>query len=703
MKRPLALAGFLYLVTQLLAAFLPPAAFGPLAAVFALAAGIAYKAARSFRPHAVLACAVCAAAFVLRVVSLAWNVTPVQARAGQEGNVCASVAQVQDGFVEDTVRAVLLVESMDGEAVRPFRVYCAIFPDVSMGERVTARVIFEPLESDRYTYANYADGVFLACEYQDGFASLGESNALWAFCGRMQDTLRDGLRRVLAQPYAGVAAAMTVGDDAALDDDVHDAFRVAGLSHVLVVSGLHLSAVSGLVFAAMRRLAGYRAAAACAVVSTLGFMCLTGCTPSVVRAGTAMLLLYGGMLFGRRSDALTSLGLAALLLCLQNPYAAVDVGLLLSFSATLGVLWVVAARRRRMLDQKVRAPEKDMPLSRRVLQRIFWTAAVPCATTLATLPVLIAVGSGISLLSVAANLLVVPVIPIAMTAGFVTALCACVPPLAFAANLAGLVCSVTLRWMLAVARLVSEVPYAFVHISGAFAMCVALLLCGLFWSAWYLRVKWQKALSACVLFAAVCAGLYGAADAGVVRMELAGDAANPPLVILKGTKTAVLFRGPESNVDDVWEVLEHYNRTGVDLLVDLRADGDAGVLAQQLAARQTVSAQSDLVNNTILKPFHDIIIYVRHQAEGNFACVEVRGYRVGIASGSVELSSWPPFDIFVAGTGRPDGLSCTNLIVPRTGYRWIEDAPDARRYGPADIILRAGASVKIKEETNDLT
>ena len=135
----------------------------------------------------------------------------------------------------------------------------------------------------------------------------------------------------------------------------------------------------------------------------------------------------------------------------------------------------------------------------------------------------------------------------------------------------------------------------------------------------------------------------------------------------------------------------------VDLLVDLRMEGDTAALAQKLHAQDALSAQNSIINSTILAPFHDIIIYVKHQAKGNFDCVEVCGYRVGIASGSVEFSSYPPFDIYVAGTGRPDGLACTHLILPRTGYRWLEDAPRAQFHGPADICLRAGASVTIKE------
>ena len=69
MKRPLACAGFLYLVIQLLAAFLPPAAFGPRAAVFLAAVFPAWKLGGRFRTHAVLACTVTGAALLLRAAA----------------------------------------------------------------------------------------------------------------------------------------------------------------------------------------------------------------------------------------------------------------------------------------------------------------------------------------------------------------------------------------------------------------------------------------------------------------------------------------------------------------------------------------------------------------------------------------------------------------------------------------------------------
>ena len=126
----------------------------------------------------------------------------------------AAVVETSPGFLEDTVRAGVLVDEVNGMAVRPFRVYFLSLPQALPGECFSARVEFAELEENEYTYGNYADGIFLAGEYLDGFLPQGESGALWARAKRVQAALSMALRKVLAQPYAGAAAAMTAGDRA---------------------------------------------------------------------------------------------------------------------------------------------------------------------------------------------------------------------------------------------------------------------------------------------------------------------------------------------------------------------------------------------------------------------------------------------------------------------------------------------------------
>ena len=237
MKRPLACAGFLYLVIQLLAAFLPPAAFGPLAAVFLAAVFPAWKLGGRFRTHAVLACTVTGAALLLRMAAFTWMMAPIQARAGTQAEIHAAVVETSPGFLEDTVRAGVLVDEVNGMAVRPFRVYFLSLPQALPGECFSARVEFAELEENEYTYGNYADGIFLAGEYLDGFLPQGESGALWARAKRVQAALSMALRKVLAQPYAGAAAAMTAGDRALLTDEVKDAFRGAVINAIDAIEG----------------------------------------------------------------------------------------------------------------------------------------------------------------------------------------------------------------------------------------------------------------------------------------------------------------------------------------------------------------------------------------------------------------------------------------------------------------------------------
>lgn len=667
----------------------------PLAAVCIALSFPVWKFAGRFRTHAALLCGTAAAALLLHAAALALWISPIEAREGTEAQIHAAVVETSRSYVEDTVRATVIVDEVDGRAVRPFRVYISALPESEPGECFFAGVRFTALEQNTYRNSYLADGVFLAAEYLSNHVPAGQSSALWAKAYRLRTAAAGVLRRTLSQPYSGMAAAITVGDRTLLRSEVRDTLRRAGLAHMIVVSGLHLSALSGLVYAVLRVLFGYRAGAVGAMAPIPAFWVLIGFTPSAVRAGTAMLLLYGGMLLLRRSDGLTSLGAAALLLCLQNPYAVLDTGLLLSFSATVGVLWVVAARRRWLAGH-------GMPrhLFARVGVNLFWAAAVSVSTALVTLPVLIVNGSGISLLCVLSNLLVVPVLPLAVGSGFATVIFGLVPGLRFFARFAGLVCSLTLRWALCVAQWVADVPYAFVHISGAFAFCCVILLCVLGWSAWAMRIPPRRAFAVCVLFAVFCGSIYAAADAGVVRIVLAGSGGNPAVVVLEGLKTAVIYRGPDSNLQAVRDVLMQYNRTGVDFCVDLRADGDADELIEALGAREAVCVEDEIVNHAVYAPFYDVLLYVRRQAEGSLACIEVRGCRVGVASGSVEFSALPQLDVYIAGTGRPEGLLCKELILPRSGsYRWLEDAPsEARVWQRASICVRAGASLTIREE-----
>lgn len=702
MRRALALVGLAALCAQWAAAFLPSAAFLPLAAVFVCLSLGALKALRGRRgrAHCAAVCLTAAAMLCLRAGYFAFVLEPVRALAGTSHAVTATVRSASPGYSSEVIYATVRVTELDGVPVRPFSVKMSPMPALAEGDRFGATVTFSALPRNRYRAWYYAQGAYVggALEEAAPFEPQGPAPGVTDAFLRLRARLSASLQRMLTGEEGGIAAAMTVGDESNLSEEAEEIFRRAGLSHVLVVSGLHLSAVSGLGYWLVHRRAGRRAGAAAAMAVTVFMVLLLGFTPSVTRAGVAMLMLYGGMLAGRRSDALTSLGLAALCLCAENPFAAVDIGLLLSFSATLGVLAAGALYR-----AVCRRWPADGNAVRAWGYRVLQPALVSVGASLATLPVLIAAGTGISLVGLAGNLLCVPVMSLSVFLGLLAAATGLVPFLEPLARLAGLGCGLTIRWMEAVARMLGSWPGAYVYLWGSYAVGVCLALYGLAYLAARWGVKWWLGLGCCAAFLAVSAGVYRAADRDVLHAYPAGSGENAPIVLTQQGFTAVLFRGSDQNIADVRQVLEERGRSGIDLLIDLRADGDRAYLAEQLPAARQVSA-ADCAFNLRLTPAAGLTVTLRRQGEGAVACVEYGGRKLGVSTGRLDLAGYPAFDVYFGGSGTLTGLRAEALVLSRKGRPWT-DGVAAEQYpgGVRQVLVRAGGGVKIEEECYDFT
>lgn len=698
MRRALCLIGFSYFIAQILLFFAPSATFGLLAAFLVLLCIITFylRKKQKYFLHVLVISVTCLFAIIFRIGYCSLFVTPVQTLEGETCTVQAEVVNVRASYLEDAVFATVEVKTLEQKPVT-FRTQISLLPTVEVGDFVSAQVTFSCVAPNEYRLNNYAKGIYIMADYEQDFILLGQSNSRTGIFLRLQKTLSQQLYNLFSQDIAAIAAAMSLGDKSNIATSTSALFNKVGLSHLLVVSGLHMSMISGFIYLALSRFLSRRKTAMGSIVVILVFMCLVGFTPSVVRAGVVMICVHAGALMKRRSDILTSLAAALLILCVMNPFAAVDMGLLLSFSATLGVLWIqqVCAR---WLDSHPLEPWWQI-----VLYRICSAVLIAVVALLVTLPILISMGGGISVLSIICNLLCsVPAGAVAFL-GIVTALCSLIPPLSFITYLLGLFCGLLIRWILFVVETAAAVPGLFVHITGSYAMWITGILCILIFAAWKFKILLQKALMSWFLFLAFAASIYFVSDANVVHYAMTGSGQNQPVIITQGLQTVVIFRGGTSNVAAVWDYLEQQNRTQINLLVDLRREGDTQALAAQFYAKESFSVQQ-INNNAIITPFRDIIIYAKHQTEGNFVCVDVGGHKTGIAAGSVDFSAYPPFDIYCGGSGTPQGLQCDILILPpSTKLSWV-DSVDAVRYqglNTSQFSVRSGGSIRIKEIAND--
>jgi len=155
--------------------------------------------------------------------------------------------------------------------------------------------------------------------------------------------LVDGVRRTMPGPaaaeHAALLGAMVFGDTAApIDASLQDAFRRAGVVHVLVASGTQVSLLLALIFLLGRGLAvpGWmQLAVATPVIAVYSLM--TGAEPSILRAAVMGWLIFAALAFGQDHDLPTALAVSAALLVLQQPLRLESIGFQLSFAAALGI------------------------------------------------------------------------------------------------------------------------------------------------------------------------------------------------------------------------------------------------------------------------------------------------------------------------------------------------------------------------------
>lgn len=616
-------------------------------------------------------------------------VRPVAALAGREGEVTARVLAAEPGYDADTAHAEVQVLAIDGEKVRPFRIQLRGIAPVQPGQLVRLPVHFSRPGGQNEEYS-YSKGIYIQAGVLGPVQVVGESHSLFTGARRLQYAAGDNIKARLPQRLSQVAAAMAVGDRRYLSAETKGAYRAAGISHVLVVSGLHLSVAIGGLYRLLRRiLHRRRLAAALGIVATLCFMLLCGLTPSVVRSGTVWMLIFLATVLNQRADAYTSLGVAALVLLVANPYAAGDVGLLLSFAATLGALGGGQLQARLALRQQ---PEDAR--AKRMLLRAGGRICVPVCVTLATLPVLIYAGMGISLFSVPANLLVVPFLPALLVCGFLMAIPAGIPVLGLLGIPAALAGGVLLRGLELLTGFATAHPGVCLPLGGGYGLVVVLVLYGV----WYYGLRRRIKAFAMVCSLALClfaVGLHSTLQQGTVKVTLAGSGPYSSLVVMQGDTAVVLYRGRASNTA-IQQVLRQNNIEECALFVDLRQTAGGGD-EERFAPRETVLANTDLLRAGAWHPFEDVEITLARQAGGTVACVDVGGYKVGLYTGGVSLAPYAQLDVLVVG-GQPVYDGYESLLYMGELPEWAdEDAQLLRASGDTTLWIRPGKSVVLRE------
>ena len=607
--------------------------------------------------------------------------------AGRTVLLTAEVERADSNYFSDTVDATLWVESVNGSPAG-FRIACAELPACAAGQRVQGWFALQQPDMEEQT-AQYADGIALQAEplaEKPQLTVLGESGSFRARTHRLQQKLSESLRRAMHRDTGGVLAAMTVGDRSGLSAQLRSAYRGAGLSHVLVVSGMHVSILCGDVLGRLlpnrkKRLRGYtgrRVRALFSAVLALLLVGVTGFTPSVLRAAGAVWLSALGVWVYGPPDALTSLGVAGVLMTAGNSYAVCDVGFQLSFAAVVGTLAGGAVvRRSQEASEKQRAKKKHPRLrfwKRKALGlagSLWETVCISACASMATFPVLVLRGMSTSLYALVSGAAVLWLVEPILLTGLGAALLGLVPALAPAQRVcsccAEFLAEVLNRWAL----WVSGWPGAQIWFDTAYAAVVCLLLAGLCWLAFHNRVRLRVALPALLLVAGLAVFTGNALNRDVVRVELVGSRNAPAVVISRNESAVILFRGGDVTRCAVETTLERRNIRTVECLIDLRLRPRS---AQRMGAEQRIAVDRMALYATRRVRCGPAEVEVLRTRNGCVARIQAAGQTFVTLSGSAALAAPVQADYLLASPARPDCVKYDAILSLSSDYRWMPEA-----------------------------
>lgn len=297
--------------------------------------------------------------------------------------------------------------------------------------------------------------------------------------------IRNGIKLRIYSFLPGEEGAVTVGmltgDKSGISSETKNSFSRSGISHLFAVSGLHLSVwVMSLYMILKKLIRRRRISEILSVAFTVFFMALTGFTASVCRAGLMLIIVLLAKIFDEDSDSLNSLGLSAFIILAVNPMAAVSLSLLLSFSATLGIITAYPVLERKIFGLTYYIKNKT---ARRFYKYVLNLAAVSVCATLFTLPVSAFFIGSISLFAPVTNILVSFAATAQMIFGGLSAI---LYSLLFIARPCAFFCGILSKYVIFVSSFISDIPFSSVETDSvyfrisliviiSFVLCVFLL------------------------------------------------------------------------------------------------------------------------------------------------------------------------------------------------------------------------------------
>lgn len=282
-------------------------------------------------------------------------------------------------------------------------------PSIKYGDSLYIEGEFKkPEEARNYKGYNYKQ--YLKTKKIIGTVELEKAKILkssnGSFIHNIQKYIKDTINGTLTDEEGNLLLAILLGDKDKLSEDIQESFKTSNLSHMLAVSGAHVSyIILGLTYVLQNSIIGKKNGKIVCIFFLLVFMAITNFTPSVTRACImAVLTLFSGIVY-RKSDVYTNISVAALITLIFNPYSLLDLGFQLSYGGTIGIIIFIKRIQEKKSNSKVVNYIKQMAL-------------VSIYANIIIIPIMMYHFNTVSLTFIISNIMASPILGIIVINGF---------------------------------------------------------------------------------------------------------------------------------------------------------------------------------------------------------------------------------------------------------------------------------------------
>lgn len=213
---------------------------------------------------------------------------------------------------------------------------------LSIGDLVNVSFKIESIsDNDKYRLSNYGDGIYATASIDTIKVSSSDSLS-YKTIGNIRKYVDKTISSHFEGDSSGLLVAVTTGEKGLLSDDFLSNVKTTGISHVIVVSGMHLSIVMAAIYWFIDKIF-YNKYIRCAlsVIIVLVIFAICGFTTSITRAGAMFIVASFAPVFNRDNDTINSLLTAICAILIVNPFSVFNVSFLLSVLSTLAIIWIV--------------------------------------------------------------------------------------------------------------------------------------------------------------------------------------------------------------------------------------------------------------------------------------------------------------------------------------------------------------------------